>query len=235
MSDPAPKGGDSWDRIWSSSSYGRPGLRTARARVKAEAIAALGLEIATGARVLDLACGSGEMVVGLAARSRARARWVACDGSAVAIRAARSSFHRCGVEAATLRADATALPFRCRSFDVVLACMVLHHLREPERGLSEIDRVIVGDGTLVVIAPSPYSLATLSNLAREAVDLRPYDGRRYTSTQLLDLLRTRFAVDDCRPWQLGFDRPVSAMADRLLNAVFPFWGRYLVARCHKDG
>lgn len=49
-------------------------------------------------------------------------------------------------------ADATALPYKDDSFDVVLIANALHVMPEPEKALSEIDRVLKSDG--ILIAPN---------------------------------------------------------------------------------
>ncbi len=49
-------------------------------------------------------------------------------------------------------ADATALPYKDDSFDVVLIANALHVMPNPEKALSEIDRVLRKDG--VLIAPN---------------------------------------------------------------------------------
>lgn len=49
-------------------------------------------------------------------------------------------------------ADATALPYKENSFDVVLIANALHIMPEPEKALSEIDRVLRPDG--ILIAPN---------------------------------------------------------------------------------
>ena len=49
-------------------------------------------------------------------------------------------------------ADATALPYRDDSFDAVIISNALHIIPEPERALSEIDRVLKSGG--ILIAPN---------------------------------------------------------------------------------
>lgn len=49
-------------------------------------------------------------------------------------------------------ADATALSYREHSFDVVLIANALHVMPDPEKALSEIDRVLKSDG--ILIAPN---------------------------------------------------------------------------------
>ena len=48
-------------------------------------------------------------------------------------------------------ADAAELPLRDESFDIVLAAMVLQHVRDEARVLSEIDRVLAHGGPAFVM------------------------------------------------------------------------------------
>jgi SAM-dependent methyltransferase len=232
MSTPVRRG-DAWDPIWSGSSYARADRRAARARVKVAALAALRFEAGEGDRVLDLGCGSGHNTVEIAARTRARARWIACDRSAVATRAARTTFDGAGLDAAVLAADAVHLPFRTSSIDAVLAFMVLHHLPRSDDALAEIDRVLADGGRLGVVVPGRWSLASATSAVRKAAGLWPYDQRTYTARALRAELEMRFEIQAVRAFHLGFDRPVTARADRALGAAIPAWGRYLVALCGK--
>lgn len=58
-----------------------------------------------------------------------------------------------------LLADAHALPFAPRSFDVVIMLRVLGHLVQPEQTLAEAGRVLNPGGLLVVAAHGPGHLA----------------------------------------------------------------------------
>lgn len=60
-------------------------------------------------------------------------------------------------------ADATALPYKDDSFDVVLIANALHVIPNPEKALSEIDRVLKPDG--VLIAPNLWRTKGLSSAA----------------------------------------------------------------------
>jgi SAM-dependent methyltransferase len=85
-----------------------------------------------GRRVLDLGAGTG--VAGRAARAAGAASVVAADPALGMLR-------QCGTRAHPVAADATALPFRDGSFDLVLAAFCLGHLSHPDAGLREARRV----------------------------------------------------------------------------------------------
>lgn len=84
---------------------------------------------------LEVGCGEGDLCAHLA-RMR-DLPFTAVDASTWILEEARRRHPAIRFEAA----DAAALPFPGRSFDLVLACEVLEHLPEPERALSEIARV----------------------------------------------------------------------------------------------
>ncbi len=85
-----------------------------------------------GGRVLDLGAGTG--VAGRAALA-AGARSVVCADLALGM------LGRCEARLHPVAADATALPFRDRCFDLVLAAFCLGHLDRPVAGLREARRV----------------------------------------------------------------------------------------------
>jgi SAM-dependent methyltransferase len=65
------------------------------------------------------------------------------------VRALAANAERLGLDIRALRADAESLPFRDRSFDLVLGHAVLHHLPDLERAFSEFDRVLKPGGRIV--------------------------------------------------------------------------------------
>jgi SAM-dependent methyltransferase len=87
-------------------------------------------------RVLDVGCGPGALLAELAAR-RGTEAVAAVDPSASFVEAARAR----NPGAAVAHASAEQLPFDDASFDAALAQLVVHFMRDPVRGLSEMRRV----------------------------------------------------------------------------------------------
>jgi SAM-dependent methyltransferase len=108
----------------------------------------------TGSRVLDLGAGTG--VAGVAALA-AGAR------SVVSVDSALGMLGRCPAGLHPVAADATALPFRDGSFDLVLAAFCLGHLDRPAAGLREARRVAAA------LAASSFA-ASWNHPAKAAVD-----------------------------------------------------------------
>jgi ubiquinone/menaquinone biosynthesis C-methylase UbiE len=118
------------------------------------------LEISPSTRALDVGCGTG-FVTRAVAKLPGVAGVVGVDPSPVFIAKARElSAAQGNVE--FHEADARALPFADRDFDVVLFHTTLTHVPRPERALSEAFRVLKAGGRIVV-CDGDYSTITVAN------------------------------------------------------------------------
>ncbi|HSU73947.1 MAG TPA: class I SAM-dependent methyltransferase [Terrabacter sp.] len=108
---------------------------------------------------------------------------------------------------ATVRADATRLPFSDAALDLVVAFDLLEHLPDDDTAVAEVRRVLKPTGTYLVAVPADPRLWSSHD---EAVD----HVRRYTRSGLVDLLqRGGFEIADVRSWNVLL-RPVVAMHRR---------------------
>lgn len=100
----------------------------------------------------DLGCGTGQVSAALAAFVE---RVIAVDGSAAMLQAARKRLH--GVNNVDLRrGELEALPIDDGRLDAATVMLVLHHIAEPQKALSEVARVLKPGGTLVVVDMLPH-------------------------------------------------------------------------------
>jgi len=104
-------------------------------------------EVRDGERVLDCACGTGDLTR-LFARSPA-AEIVGADFTPQMLDIAREKTRERGVR--YLEADAMALPFEDASFDVVSIAFGIRNVAEPPRAMSEFHRVLRPGGRLVIL------------------------------------------------------------------------------------
>jgi SAM-dependent methyltransferase len=105
------------------------------------------------ARVLDVGCGRGG-VMELFWRDVQRA--IGLDPDLVSLHERRAPFAAaCGF--------GDALPFPAASFDVVIALWVLEHLRQPERVLAEVRRVLAPGGHFLFLTPNAHHPLILAN------------------------------------------------------------------------
>ena len=98
-------------------------------------------KVAGDQRVLDVGCGPGALTTELV-RRLGSAAVTAVDPSEQFVRAARERLPGVKVE----RASAERLPFPDRSFDAVMAQLVVHFMADPVAGLAEMARVTRSQG-----------------------------------------------------------------------------------------
>jgi ubiquinone/menaquinone biosynthesis C-methylase UbiE len=96
---------------------------------------------------LDLSCGTGNYALALAERG---ARVVGVDLSEPMLRRAAAKARLAGAAIALVRADAGALPFRARTFDLVTDILGLEFAPDPAARVAEAQRVLRPGGSLAV-------------------------------------------------------------------------------------
>ena len=121
--------------------------------VTAEDLAIEALREVGAARALEVGCGLGDFAQRVEEELGARVFVVDVSPRMVELAQER------GLEAQV--ADAQALPFRDEQFDAVVANWVLHHLRDRDRGIAEIARVLRPGGTFVAATFSNKHLIEL--------------------------------------------------------------------------
>ncbi|MBR2671410.1 MAG: class I SAM-dependent methyltransferase [Oscillospiraceae bacterium] len=96
--------------------------------------------------VLECACGTGYMSAQLAEKCGSLTATDFSDGMV------KQAEKRCSMlpNVTVKKADITALEFEDSSFDVVIAANVIHLLDDPDRALSELQRVCKAGGSLII-------------------------------------------------------------------------------------
>ena len=123
-----------YDRRWSA-------YLNASLRITLEKVADLPSE-----RVLDVACGTGQLLATLAERP-GLPELVGIDKVPAMLNAARQ---RLGQRATLLECDAAQLPFDDASFNLITSISALHYFEDVDATMCEIRRVISPNGNLVI-------------------------------------------------------------------------------------
>lgn len=107
----------------------------------------------SGKRVLEIACGRGELASWCAALPEPPALLVGADFSGVAVRLARQNVG-IGLRTAFFQADAQAIGVSAGAFDTAICCETLEHLHDPRAALAELARVLRPGGRLFLTTPN---------------------------------------------------------------------------------
>jgi ubiquinone/menaquinone biosynthesis C-methylase UbiE len=108
-------------------------------------------EIPAGARVLDVACGSGIVARSIARRMGPTGRVVGIDANRAMLDAARHAAAQEGFAIDWHEARAEELPFEDETFDLVMCQQGVQFFPDRARALAEMHRVLVPGGRVVVV------------------------------------------------------------------------------------
>jgi 2-polyprenyl-3-methyl-5-hydroxy-6-metoxy-1,4-benzoquinol methylase len=134
-------------------------------------------------RVLDVACGGGDVLIALlrrAKRAGLRVELVGCDVSPAAVQFASEAAARAGAPITFFRHDVIRDPLP-HGFDVVMSTLFLHHLDDEEAiaflhdaAAKTRDRLVIQD---LVRSPMSYWFARIGTRALLLSDICRLDGR----------------------------------------------------------
>lgn len=167
----------------------------------------------SGARILEVGCGSAPVARWLAAQG---AGPVALDLSGAMLRHAATANRRTGIDVPLVQADATALPFASESFDMAVSAFgAIAFVADPARVMQEVFRVLRPGGLFVwstnhpirwVLpdSPHPEDLAVRSSYfdphayveADESGSATYVETHRTMSQRVRDILGAGFVLTD---------------------------------------
>jgi len=128
-------------------------------------------QVGSAARILDLACGSGEPAISLAMRLQGTGQVVGLDMAEEPLKVARERARKRGLSNAEfVQGDVHALPFESHSFDRVTSRLGVMFFGDLPQALSEMHRVLKTGGRMALLAwermEQPYFDATIGTVRR---------------------------------------------------------------------
>ncbi len=134
-----------YDRLVKLVSLGRVG------KLHRGTLGIVGFE--AGNDLLDIGCGTGELVLHAASRAKGRGTVVGLDVEVAMIAQAQKKAASTGATVLFAEASITAVPYPDESFDVITSSLMFHHLTPEEQtaGLAELHRVLRPNGRLAVV------------------------------------------------------------------------------------
>ena len=118
------------------------------------------------ARILDVACGTGDLSLTLAGKASGKTQIVGVDFCRPMLEIAAAKSLNLGAAIPFIEADALALPFRDRTFDGVTIAFGLRNLASVESGLVELLRVLKPGASVAVLEFSKPKYAVFRGLFR---------------------------------------------------------------------
>ena len=143
------------------------------------------LALQSGESVLDVGCGTGVFLPGLAAIVGPEGRVVGLDHSAAFLEDARKRLANASLSdrVELVEGDAHDLPFADATFDAAHCERVLMHLTDPARAIAEIQRVVRPGGRVVMaeVYPAGARMAHPDPEAEQLISAQLVSGMRNTS------------------------------------------------------
>lgn len=174
---------------------------------------------AQGARVLEIACGTGfgaEMLVEAGASCV-----VGVDLDPETVGTAHRLYN--GPKRSFSVADGTRLPFSDGTFNLITSFETLEHVPEAEAFLAELHRVLTPDGLLVLSTPN----RSYTEMNGQKCD-NPFHVREYTGAELQELLLRSFSKVELFGQRLSEKYRISPFAADHLRMQFSNWTRVLL-------
>ena len=125
----------------------------------------LGRALPKGGRVVDAACGTGNIALKLAKKDYFD-DVVGIDISARSLDIARQNAQKSNTKITTLTSDMQKLPLEDNSVDMLVGCAFLHHLPQPDLFMKEVLRVLKPGASFIIIGEPTAFGADAINLTK---------------------------------------------------------------------
>lgn len=136
-------------------------------------------EMQPGFQILELGCGTADMWKGVLQNLPEKIHLILTDFSEGMLAAARESTRGCSA-VEFRRVDIQSIPFEDASFDMVIANMMLYHVPDLDRGLSEVRRVLKPGGKFYCATYGEHGIMEFVNHALYDLGVAGSIGKQFT-------------------------------------------------------
>ena len=144
-------------------------------------------------RILDNGCGTGILFEALSCERR---QIFGLDISQNMLRYAQKKAEK------IVLGDSQELPFRERTFDLILCRSLLHHLPNSIKGIAEMARVLREGGEIILVETNRSVLSYIPRVIAKKGEHFSDDHQNMSSTKLVSLLQRFFRID--RVYHFGY-------------------------------
>lgn len=145
-----------------------------------------------GMKVLELGCGTGDMWKNRESIIRDCSKLILSDFSEGMIATTKENVgHYENVEYKVL--DIQEIPYEDKTFDVVIANMMLYHVPDIERGLSEVQRVLKRDGSFYCATYGEHGITEYLSKILAAYGVEDHLNKNFTLQNGYDILSKVFS------------------------------------------
>jgi ubiquinone/menaquinone biosynthesis C-methylase UbiE len=188
-------------------------------------------DLPPSARLLDIGCGGGENLMLLRKHAAPQVELTGIDVSSEAVARATSLLQD---GAKIFQGTAVSLPFPTGSFDRVTMFGVMEHIREHDKVILEISRILVPGGRLYISTSNYYSLVRWTTLFRKTISAFPFGYQRdWSERQIRSWLGQYFNILSIGVVSADWDMPMAKVVDGAFGLFNSAWGRYLFIKAEK--
>lgn len=220
-----------WDNIWETDSYSSPELRKSKAEYKLDLFQDE-LSLNRNMVCVDVGCGGGYISKEIYNRFKCKVIGFDISISAIKFATENNSFDCCNY----FVSSASNIKLPDSTADVILCIGVLEHIKDIDSALREIYRILKDNGKFVIVTSNYYSFIYIDRIIKQFRRKWRYGYQKnWRSSKLIKKLTDNGLTVAKISTNQGFgDFDKINYADKLVNKIFPFWGRYIQLVGGKD-
>lgn len=158
-------------------------------------------EISQGFRILELGCGTGDIWKGKEQLLQGDVQLILTDFSAGMLEVAKENTAELDAEYAVV--DIQNIPYEDMSFDMVIANMMLYHVPDLQKGLSEVHRVLKPSGKFYCATYGEHGIMEFINDTLKEYHIHGSIGKKFTLKNGRECLQPWFSHVECRKREDG--------------------------------